>query len=589
MLECKSMARVIKTARTSHSTISPHVLSSIPTREVCDRLVQYYLRTFEGVFRVLHVPSFLEEYEAYWLNTATTKPSVLIKILLVCAIGAPFFTGPEQPRLRTNCVKWIQAAESWLSAPHEKSRLNMAGLQVHILLILARQTCSVDGDLIWIPAGALLRSAMHLGLHRDPANFPKISVFHAEMRRRLWATVLEITAQSSLDMGMPPLISCQDFDTLPPSNVNDEDISEGSMMPLEVRPATEFTETSIQIAFNHTIPMRLDIIRLLNNLRSNLSYDNVLRLGSEILTSCRTNTYRFQPFLASQPANILNSTSTTTSKSSSPSSPVPNTFQLKLFDVLIRRFVLCLHRPFFSKAKTDPKFYYSRKICLDASISILAPVIATENGEGVEDDWGRLVTHGVGFVKSFSLYTLSTVYLELETRIQEMHLDAPIPQPTPMRPSLPPELRQLRDVLEKTKSWALIRVTNGETNCKGVLFLSCALARIDALVSHADAQAAVLLAAENGISECAGIMRSVNQDLDVDIVRQLGTRGGEFGRGEGADMVFVSGVREGDGLESGWEMDMDWDALMRDESLDFGFGFEGSPESWFVGFEGMGG
>ena len=221
MLECKHMARTIKTARVSHPIVSPNVLSSIPPKEVCDQLVQCYLRTFEGVFRILHAPSFFKEYETYWSNTATTKPSVLIKILLVCAIGTPFFTGPERPQLRTACVEWIHAAESWLSAPHEKSRLNMAGLQIHILLILARQVCSVDGDLVWIPAGALLRSAMHLGLHRDPANFPKISTFHGEMRRRLWATVLEITAQSSLDMGMPPLISCQDFDTLPPSNIND--------------------------------------------------------------------------------------------------------------------------------------------------------------------------------------------------------------------------------------------------------------------------------------------------------------------------------------------------------------------------------
>jgi hypothetical protein len=590
MLECKHMARTIKTARISHPIVSPDVLSSIPAKEVCDQLVQCHLRTIEGVFRVLHVPSFFKEYETYWSNTLITKPSTLIKILLVCAIGAPFFTGPERAQLRTTCVKWIHAAESWLSAPHEKSRLNMAGLQIHILLILARQICSVDGDLIWIPAGALLRSAMHLGLHRDPANFPKISTFHGEMRRRLWATVLEITAQSSLDMGMPPLISCQDFDTLPPSNINDEDIGEGLTTPLEVKPPGEFTQTSIQIATNQTLPMRLEIIRLINNLRSDLSYDDVLRLGTEILTSCRTNAHHFQAYLASIPT--------------SPATASTNAFQLKLLDVLIRRFVLCLHRPFFSKAKTDPKFYYSRKICLDTSVTILSPISpAQAGGEAVDDDWRRLITHSIGFVKSFFLYTLSTIYLELETRIQEQHLDAPVIAPpttlptlsaaSPVPPLLPPDFHKLRAILEDAKSMTLTRMAHGETNCKGMLFLACALARIDALISHTDAEAAVLLAAENGILECAAIMRSVNSDLGADVIEALGVGGGggEFGRGEGADMVFGAGEPGGgEGMGQEWEMDMDWEALMRDESLGFGaVGFEGSPESWFVGFEGVGG
>ena len=218
------MARSIKSTRMLHPVISAEVQDSVPSKAVCDQLIQCYLRTFEGVFRVLHIPSFLRDCESYWVNPSAAKPSVLTKMLLVCAIGVPFFASPDQPRLRASCTKWIQAAESWLSAPHEKSRLNMAGLQIHILLLLARQVCSVDGDLTWISAGSLLRSAMHLGLHRDPHYFQKISRFNTEMRRRLWATVMEMTVQTSLDMGMPPLISPDEYDTQPPSNINDSEL-----------------------------------------------------------------------------------------------------------------------------------------------------------------------------------------------------------------------------------------------------------------------------------------------------------------------------------------------------------------------------
>jgi hypothetical protein len=306
----KQMARVIKSSRLMQPSIPQEVHDSIPPKEVCDVLIECYLRTFEGVFRVLHVPSFRKEYEAYWAGSLTDKPSVVLKIILVCAIGVPFYDGLEQPRLRSACAKWIQAATQWLNGPHVKSRLNMAGLQIQILTLLARQVCNIDGDHIWIPAGSLLRTAMHLGLHRDPSHFKKISIYHCEMRRRLWATVLEVTAQSSLDMGMPPMISSNDYDTKAPSNINDEDINEGCDTPLDEKQPTEYTESSIQIAFTETLPIRLEIIRLINNLRFDLPYDSVLKIGSSLNSACLAQT----TFLKS----ALNSHTSPPSKSNSP-------------------------------------------------------------------------------------------------------------------------------------------------------------------------------------------------------------------------------------------------------------------------------
>jgi hypothetical protein len=193
MNERKSMARVIKSARVLLPAIAPEALDSLPSKAICDTLVRCYFRTLEGAFRVLHRPSFQKEYEDHWSDGSQSKTSVLLKIMLVCAIGVPFYTGLDQPQLRFVCARWIQAAESWLAAPHAKSRLNMAGIQIQILVLLAKQVCNVEGDHVWISAGSLLRTAMYLGLHRDPAHFAKIKPFHAEMRRRLWTTVVELT------------------------------------------------------------------------------------------------------------------------------------------------------------------------------------------------------------------------------------------------------------------------------------------------------------------------------------------------------------------------------------------------------------
>ncbi|KAH7082142.1 hypothetical protein FB567DRAFT_530667 [Paraphoma chrysanthemicola] len=610
VIKIKQMARIIKTSRMMHSSLSQEIQDSVPAKEVCDALIECYLRTFEGVFRVLHVPSFRKEYESYWIGLSPTKPSVTLKILLACAIGVPFYSGPDQPSLRTACAKWIQAAAQWLSGPHAKSKLNMTGLQIQILHLLARQVCSVDGDHIWIPAGTLLRTAMHLGLHRDPANFSNISVYHREMRRRLWATVLEITAQSSLDMGMPPMISVNDYDTKAPSNINDEDIGEGLDKGLDEKQPDEYTDSSIQITFTETLPVRLEIIRLINNLRFDLSYDDVLKIGSDLNDACRSQTI----FLKS----ALNAGHAITP------------FQIKMADSLVRRFVLCLHRPYFAKAKENPQYHYSRKMCLDTSLAIYAP--ATELLPGQEDDWTRMTHRCVGFFKSFFLYAMSTVYMELNSQIDEQKhasaIFAPLISTNPASSSrpfaLPTQFHTLRDVLVSAHETAIARLRNGETNAKGAVFLACALARLDALASGEDADRAVLEAAKKSVTDASRILTEVYQaEHGVPIDLKISISGEEHSRGDGADDVTGRGLQTGTDVSGGVDlpihdnltpelgsamgagmngmdllgdgvdglnglMDMDLDAYLAGQTLDPGssdYHFGRSPE-WFYDLNG---
>jgi len=45
---------------------------------------------------------------------------------------------------------------------------------------------------IWIIAGIVVRLAMRMGYHRDPSNYPGITPYQAEMRRRVWAYVRQM-------------------------------------------------------------------------------------------------------------------------------------------------------------------------------------------------------------------------------------------------------------------------------------------------------------------------------------------------------------------------------------------------------------
>jgi hypothetical protein len=186
---CKSLGRMIKAFRSPNSPLQPDI--NIPQRDIADKLVGGYLRTTERVFRVFHIPSFKMKYEMFWSSSETTDPIFLLQLKLTMAIGAAMYD--DKFSLRVSAVRWIHEAETWLSAPSFKARLTLPSLQIMILLCLAREIAGVGGDLIWISAGAMLRSAMYMGLHRDPSQLPKMTQFAAEMRRRLWGTILEVS------------------------------------------------------------------------------------------------------------------------------------------------------------------------------------------------------------------------------------------------------------------------------------------------------------------------------------------------------------------------------------------------------------
>lgn len=160
--QCKQIARIIKADRPTPQAVPLDLRDYVPARSQCDELVEGYLRTFETVYRVLHVPTFELEYSRYWEDPTAASESFVVTLLLVLAIGTCFTHAPGQARdfYHLQSWQWIYAAQLWLGVPYEKRRLGMVGIQVHCLVLLALQTNGVGADLSWISAGALLRAAM---------------------------------------------------------------------------------------------------------------------------------------------------------------------------------------------------------------------------------------------------------------------------------------------------------------------------------------------------------------------------------------------------------------------------------------------
>ena len=135
--------------------------------------------------------------------------------------------------------------------------------------------------------GTLIHTAMQISLHRDPKYLPGMSVLGAELRRRLWATILEMELQTSLNTSMPVRIVIDDFDTEPPSNVDNEEIDEMTT-ELESHLRNTFTMTSLQLLLLDTMLTRLRIPQLPNHLHSKFSYPDVLALSRELTDAHQT-------------------------------------------------------------------------------------------------------------------------------------------------------------------------------------------------------------------------------------------------------------------------------------------------------------
>lgn len=109
----------------------------------------------------------------------------------------------------------------------------------------------------------------------------------AEMRRRLWLSILEMNLQSAYDAGGAPLISAEDYDTMPPANLDDEElISEPENSSPGGCTDGGSTRLSVALALAQSLPLRLKILRHANNFRTQDSYSETLRLNSELFKAC---------------------------------------------------------------------------------------------------------------------------------------------------------------------------------------------------------------------------------------------------------------------------------------------------------------
>ncbi|KAE8381654.1 hypothetical protein BDV26DRAFT_255191 [Aspergillus bertholletiae] len=333
------------------------LLFLLPNEEQMDSDVKLYFDSFETMYRIVHRPTFMEEYDQMQKDRMTPKPGFVVLILLIMATVSCITTEDRtyigSSRVgRELGIVWIEAAEAWLGRQSKKNTYLFIW-QIRCLLVLAKQMCRYKKKRMWSVAGDLVREGMAAGFHRDPSRLGgKVSSFDQEMRRRLWATMTELELQASVERGMPSALAAIRMDCAPPADIDDESLRpEPDSTQMQRLPGHRSSTLFLRLCRN-SLDLRVSLNSRINDLVSDLPYEDILRYEDMIMNE-----------LQALPPQADSNKDT----NDGALSPMART----VLDLQLRQFLVLLHAPFARKTEPNSRYAVSRMVCFNAAASMV--------------------------------------------------------------------------------------------------------------------------------------------------------------------------------------------------------------------------
>lgn len=331
----------------------------LPSKIEADALVQVYLDQFEQVHRIVHIPTFMKEYEEFWKPDSQERPAAFTALLLsMMAVSSCVHTHESlrfigmMSNARLWAEKWIKATDAWESKQSQKHR-RLIHYQVMCLLYLGKRVNTIKKKRFWTGAGSLIQNGIAVGLHREPSHMAsKITIYNQEMRRRIWTTIQEFDMQASFDHGLPTLVSQLHYDANAPRNLDDEDFDEDTTTLPPSKSPQEYTFSSFQHLARQSLRLRLDLSRLLTGPQSDIDYEQVIQYTNDLTHE-----------IDALPSWDMNPENTKGKKN-----PL---LAYTLLHVQLRQYIIPLHQPFLKLRKQNSKYQYSEIIYYNAARDIV--------------------------------------------------------------------------------------------------------------------------------------------------------------------------------------------------------------------------
>ena len=337
------------------------LLSQLPKRTVCDRLVSRYFNSYDPAVHILHPPSWYRLYEKHWLNPDKTGPAWLGQLyaILCLAMHSYYRLDDEPPEYRGKSLGLAAhyralTGQCLLLADFTKPVNHM--IETMVLHLHCEYARSRDAEVgVWVLVGMIVRLAMRMGYHRDPKYYPMITPFQGEIRRRVWTFVRQSDLLFSFQIGLPSMLRPGDCDTELPRNLYDDEFDEDSKELPPSRPITEPTPVSYMCAKANMSFAFGKVVEKLHSV-STTSYDEIMVLDQEL----RDARAELPPHLRQR---------TIEESLIDPGALVMQRFNLS---ILYHKGQCVLHRKFLARARENNRYAHSRRTCVDSSMELLS-------------------------------------------------------------------------------------------------------------------------------------------------------------------------------------------------------------------------
>ncbi|KAF3771408.1 hypothetical protein M406DRAFT_67712 [Cryphonectria parasitica EP155] len=234
------------------------LLEKLPPRSACDELLQSFLYAVRPIVCIVHVPTLMRDYEAFWgrdhRNWHVPQPQqameeaaffCLLWAVLFCGAAAKTCFQDSSEASLSGSVSSVSAAwfKSMFKETYSISRQSdlptLEGLAASLLV----HECDVEVDELLDTRALVSQSflaARALGLHREEVIMSRGKV-EAEICRRLWYHVLYLEGFAAVSAGNSTSSNGDFYDTRIPLDISDAEIETART---ELQAKTENTASS---------------------------------------------------------------------------------------------------------------------------------------------------------------------------------------------------------------------------------------------------------------------------------------------------------------------------------------------------------
>lgn len=298
--EVKSLLRAANSVPVGVNGDGKKLLNLLPDRSTCEKWIRRFCETYGRIYHVIDQTYLMTELEKILIACGDANEVHVLKILLVIAIA---MQTDKSERLHGRLL--LHEAESRIHISTQFQKPCIGVMQALVLLIIMKTVTASDTDKIYSLIGIMgltTQMALSMGLNRDPALFPGVTPYYAEIRKRLWACFFRLNLDYCIRSGSHFGIRLEDVDCPLPTPIDLSTLDPGSMMESGIffNQAQEATDQVFNIA-----AMKLAIVRA--PLHQRLC-STTPGLSSEVRDRMRAS---FHKILRELPPNLQAGTSST--------------------------------------------------------------------------------------------------------------------------------------------------------------------------------------------------------------------------------------------------------------------------------------